>query len=136
MDIDVVIGRMVAIRDRRSELKKAWAVEDDKLKEQWEKGEAFLMQHLQSTKQSSAKFDTGTIFTKTNMRWGIQDKSAFKGFIKKTGEFDLVNITPNSPNLKSWVDNNSGELPPGVTVSPEISLNVRRPSTKKGESDE
>ena len=134
-----VVSHMIKIRDARSALKADFTEKDNKLKEQWEKGEAFLMRHLQDSQLESAKFESGTIFTKTNLRSSVKDKAALKDFLRENpDELDLLTLSVSSTNLKAWMERTgANEPPPGVVVSPELSLNIRRPNaSKKGASDE
>lgn len=120
-----VVDRMKDIREKRSQLKKEYEEQDRKLREQWDRGEAWLMKHMQDTGHKSFKVDGATVYTSTKSRYKVPDKDAFKQYLKQTGNLDLVQLRVSETNMREVVEE-SGELPPGVTSEEIISVNIRK----------
>lgn len=120
-----VVDRMREIRDRRAELKKRFEEHDRKLREQWDRGEAWLMKHIQETGHKSFKVDGATVFTSVNTRYKVPDKEAFKNYLLSTGDLDLAQLSVNKTNMKTHLED-GGQLPPGVDYEEIVSVNIRK----------
>lgn len=120
-----VVDRMLALRERRAKLKKEFEEQDRKLREMYERGENWLLKHLQDTGHKSFKVDGATVFTKTNNRYSFGDWAAFSEWVKKTGEVELLQHRVSSTNMEAFTKEN-GELPPGIKKDPVVSVNIRK----------
>lgn len=120
-----VVDRMLTIREQRSKLKKEFEQADAELREQYDKGENWLLRHMQETGHKSFKVEGATVFTKTNKRYSFGDWTGFAEWLKKTGEIDLLQHRVSSTNMDTFVKE-SGELPPGIKVDPVVSVNIRK----------
>ena len=76
-----VVERMIAIRDARAALKAKYEAEDKKLKEQYDRGEAWLMSELQASGATGMKFECGSVTQSTTMQASIGDWGALSRFI-------------------------------------------------------
>ena len=120
-----VVDRMLWIRDERSRLKKDFEEKDRKLRDMYERGENWLLKHMQDTGHKSFKVDGATVFTKTNNRYSFGDWAGFAEWVKQTGEIDLLQHRVSSTNMETYVKE-SGELPPGIKKDPVVSVNIRK----------
>lgn len=120
-----VVDGMKKIRERRSQLKKEFEEQDRKLREQWERGESWLMRHMQETGHKSFKVDGATVFTSTQTRYKVPDKEAFKQYLQQTGNLDLVQLRVNTTNMRELVKETEN-LPPGVDAEDVVSVNIRK----------
>lgn len=120
-----VVDRMMALRDKRSQLKKDFEARDRQLREMYERGENWLLKHMQETGHKSFKVEGATVFTKTNMRYSFGDWSGFTEWVKQTGEVDLLQKRVSSTNMETFLKDN-GELPPGIKRDPVLTVNIRK----------
>jgi len=120
-----VVAQMLALREKRAQLKKQYEEEDRKLRNMMDKGENWLLDHMHETGHESFKAGGATVFTKTNMRYSVPDKDAFANFVRESGEVDLMQFRVSSTNMKEYLDNGH-DLPPGVKVDPVVSVNIRK----------
>lgn len=120
-----VVDRMLALREQRAKLKKEFEEQDRKLREMYERGENWLLKHLQDTGHKSFKVDGATVFTKVNNRYSFGDWTAFSEWVKQTGEVELLQHRVSSTNMETFTKEN-GELPPGIKKDPVVSVNIRK----------
>lgn|SRR5690554_3174927 len=121
-----VVDRMLAIRDRRAELKKEFEAQDKLLREQYTRGENWLLRHLQDTGHKSFKVDGATVFTKVQHRYSFGDWAAFSDWVKQTGQIELLQHRVSSTNMDTYLKESEGEMPPGVKHDPVVSVNIRK----------
>lgn len=120
-----VVDKMVEIREQRAQLKKEFEEKDRKLRDMYDRGENWLLRHMQETGHKSFKVDGATVFTKTNNRYSFGDWPAFIDWVKQTGEVDLLQKRVSSTNMETFAKEN-GELPPGIKKDPVVSVNIRK----------
>lgn len=121
-----VVERMIAIRDQRSAAQKAFDDADALLKEQYAKGEGWLMQQLQAAGVDSMKCTAGTVFTKSDLRVSVGDGAALNQHILDTGAIELLERRVSKTAVKDYMEANNGELPPGVQARTERVVQLRR----------
>lgn len=130
--VDQVVGVMLTLRDKRQTLKRAFEEDDAKLKEKYEKGELFLKKHLLETKQESFTAGGATVYTTSTMKPSVADKGAFLDYLRKhPNDIELLQTRISNPILKEYIEAQNGDLPPGVNVSYDTTVNIRRKAAKK-----
>lgn len=120
-----VVDRMMELREKRSELKKQFEEKDRALREMYERGENWLLKHMQETGHQSFKVEGATVFTKTTKRYSFGDWTAFSDWVKQTGEVDLLQHRISSTNMDTFLKTSEG-LPPGIKQDPVINVNIRK----------
>lgn len=123
-----VVQRMLQIRARLDEEKAKYQEATAKLNDMYEKGEAFLRLHLQESGEDGFKINgLATVYTSTRLKASVGDREAFKNFVLDTdGGIELMDIRVNTTNLKEYMAQHDGAVPPGVTAHTERTLNIRR----------
>lgn len=121
-----VVERMIHIRDARAALKSKYEGEDQKLKEQWEKGEAWLMNELQTSGATGLKFDCGSVSQTTTMQASIGDWGALSRFIVENNEVDLLQHRVSTTALKTYLEAAGDKVPPGIKVTNIRGITIRR----------
>lgn len=124
--IEGVVARMIDIRDRRATLKQEFEEKDKLLREMYDKGEAWVLNALSELGVDSVRVASGTAFITTKVRSSIADWNAFSNFIRESGEVDMLQHRVSDTTLKEFMESNAGATPPGITVSPERVVNIRR----------
>ena len=121
-----VVERMIHIRDARAALKAKYEGEDQKLKEQREKGEAWLMNELQTSGATGLKFDCGSVSQTTTMQASIGDWGALSRFIVENNEVDLLQHRVSTTALKAYLEAAGDKVPPGIKVTNIRGIAIRR----------
>lgn len=121
-----VVERMIAIRDARAALKAKYEDEDKKLREQWDRGEAWLMNELQTSGATGLKFECGSVSQTTTMQANIGDWAAFTRFIVENNEVELLQKRVSTTALKAYLDQEGAAVPPGLNVTNIRGITIRR----------
>ena len=125
VNVDTVIAAVIKLRDTRAELKKRYDTEDGVLKEKMEKLEGYLAQVMQDTNSTQLGSKHGTAYTQINMKASCSDWPSYWSFIQETGRFDMLEKRVGSTAIKDYY-NETGDLPPGINISQEMKVVVRR----------
>jgi hypothetical protein len=124
--LDKVAQTYVKIRDKRSELKKQYEAEDLKLTTQLETIEGFLLETLQALGVESARTKYGTVIKSLAVKPSCEDWTAFYAWIAENDAFDALEKRVKKSFVTEYMESNSDELPPGITVLKEWVVSVRR----------
>lgn len=130
--VDKLIDVYVRIRDKRSEIKKAFEDQDGKLKEQLQVVETELMRRAQEQGVTQFKSDHGLAYTTESMKASIADKGAFSTFLRENDidPLDIMESRVSTRALQDYMDEHEGAVPPGVNTFREKHVRVRRPTAK------
>ena len=129
MKLDELIEKYIKIRDRKSQLKKAYEVEAGKLDEVLTKMEAVILRTFETTGQDSAKCATGTAYMASRTSATVASRDDFLAWVLAEPEERAI-FLENRVN-KTAVEHYKAEtedLPPGVNWRSEVVVNVRRPT--------
>ena len=121
-----VVERMIQLRDQRDALKAKFAAEDKKLEESYLKGEAWLLNELQTTGAQSMRFECGTVTQSTTMRANIGDWDALSKFIVENNLVDMLQKRISTTTLKEYMSSEGKEVPPGVAITYVRCISIRR----------
>lgn len=125
MKVDDVIRAYILLRDQRDTLKKRHAEELKKPNEDLYKLQLWLQRQLQQTGQTSAKTEAGTAFLQTDTSVTVEDFDATLAFIQTNGLWPMLEKRVSKSVVTDYISS-TGEIPPGVKVTSEISCHVRR----------
>lgn len=127
MNFEDVIQRIIALRDKASELNQ----ELDQLKQQRALLEEDLMQSMASSGMTQAGSSAGTATLKLTKKATVVNWNEFENYVKQTDNFQLFQrrISPKAYDELS----STGEVVPGVDVIEQYDVSIRR-KTSKGAS--
>lgn len=125
VNVDTVIAAVIKMRDMRADLKKQFTAKDDLLKQKMEKLENYLAQVMQDTNSTQLGSAHGTAYTQTDMKASCSDWPSFWAFVQETGRFDMLEKRIGGATVKHYYEE-TGDLPPGINVSQEKKVVVRR----------
>lgn len=124
--VDKAIKRYVELRDEVAERRAAFNESIKELQEGMDRLEAFIKRNLEETGAESFKTEYGTAFKTYTDRVAVKSWDSMLEFIigKKAWHF-LKKDVAKKPVLEYLEENDI--LPPGVTYSKELVVQVRRP---------
>lgn len=125
INAETIISAYVNLRDKRSQLKRAYEDEDQILKDKMEKLENWLLKTMQDTGTTQLGSTHGTAYTQTNYRASTNDWPTVWGWIADNGRFDFMEKRLASKVINEYIEE-TGETPPGVNVNAELKVIVRR----------
>ena len=126
MDFNKVTKAYVALRDKRSEIKKAYDAEDDTYKQKLTQLEGVMLGHLIDTGTESVRTENGTFYRTEDLKPSGSDWALLYDWIRENDAFDALERRIKKDFVREYMESNSGQLPPGVSVHREFVVRVRR----------
>lgn len=124
---EYVIKKLTKVRERRSEAKAEWETKDRKYAEIIAACECWLMERMTEVGVDQFKVaGVGTAYLTTETRPGCSDWDVFNTWAVQTGNVAMYQRRLSMPNIKQWMEDNGGELPPAVALSSERVVRVRK----------
>jgi len=125
-DVNRLTKAYIKIREARTNLKKDWEAEDEKLKEKLDKIGAALLKFLNETNQNSAKTASGTVYKQEEITPTGSDWSAFYDWVARNNAFDALERRIKKTFISEYMSTHDGAIPPGVSVYREYVARIRR----------
>lgn len=123
--IDTIITRFVALRDKRSALKKKYDDADELLKTDMGKLEAYLLKKLNEVGSDTFKTEAGTAYIAIDTKVSCADWPLFWKWCAENSRVDMLEKRVSSKSVSEY-EAEHGVLPPAVNVSKERVVRVRR----------
>lgn len=133
-NLDAVVQAHNAIRDARTARRHAWEQEDALLEADQQKLKAFLLANLNATGTKSFATEHGTVYRREVLKPSAADWGAIWDWMKANDAPDLVERRLKVTFIKGYMEENGGQLPPGINVHREFEVSVRRPNTSSNTS--
>ncbi len=115
----------IQLRDRRSERKRTYEMEDESDKGKQEKIEGLLLKRFQDDGLESVRTASGTAYKTVRTSASVADPDAFFEFVLKNELYDLLEKRCSKTVVEQYKEAHQ-ELPPGINYSECVALNVRR----------
>ena len=113
------------LRDKKEEIVKRHKAELAPLNDAMDKIENVLLDVLNRTGSESTRTEAGTFFKVTRTSYSINDPAAFRAYVEAHNLPDLYENRVSKSALEELISR--GEtLPPGLKVSSEVSVNIRK----------
>lgn len=129
LDVSRVVGAFVSIRDKRAEIKKAYEEEEERLLAQQDRLGAVLLQHLKDNNADNVKTEHGTFYRQVEVKPNIVDDVAFYAFVNEQNcAQDALERRAKKSFVTEFMENHDQLPPPGIAVSREYIVRVRRAS--------
>lgn len=125
INVDTVVQAYVKLRDQRGTLKKAYDDEDGLLKQKMERLETWLMTQMQATGATQLGSPHGTAYQQTVFKGNCSDWPTFWNWLAENGRFDMMEKRVSVKTIQEYYQE-SGELPPGINVNPELRVIIRK----------
>lgn len=123
--VDQAVAGYITLRDKRSVLKREYEEQDADLRTKMEKIEVFLLRSLDGVGANSLNTDHGTAYISEDVRASCGDWDALWTMIQTTGRFDFLEKRVSSKAVREFKEE-TGELPPGVSIHSERVVRIRR----------
>ena len=132
LTVDTVVSKYIALRDKRSELKKQYEASDAPYREAMDKCEAWLLSQANALGVDNfAVKGVGTAIKGRDMKVSCKDWGAFHTFVKENDQLDMFERRISRNIVKAYMENHGDEIPPGLDVIFEQTITVRRATTHK-----
>lgn len=118
------------MRDQISELTKEYDTQVELLKAQQDEIKNAMKEQMQALGVTSVRTDQGTVVLSVKTRYSTADWDSFKKFVIEHDALDLFEKRIAQLNMKQFLDENPGVVPPGLNSNSEYDVSVRKPTSK------
>lgn len=118
------------IRGRIQELTQAYEDEVGKLEEQKDEIAREMKDRMMSSGLKSVRTDEGTVMLGVKTRYSTQDWDSFKKFVLAHEAVELLERRIAQSNMKQFLEENPGVVPPGLNSDSEYVITVRKPTAR------
>lgn len=126
LQADRLASAYIKMRDKRSELQKAFDEEDRKIEAQMEMVAEELLKLCKSIGADSIKTQAGTVFRSVQTRYETTDWDSMYAFIKEHDIPQVLFKRISSTNMKQFLDENPNLMPVGLNINNKYTVTVRR----------
>ena len=116
------------IRDQISELTKEYDTQVEVLKAQQEEIKNAMKDQMQALGVTSVRTPQGTVVMSVKTRYLTADWDSFKKFVVEHDAVDLFEKRIAQGNMKQFLEENPGVVPPGLNSNAEYDISVRKPT--------
>jgi hypothetical protein len=109
-------------------LTREYETEVEVIKSQQEAVKIALKDQMLKLGVKSVRTDQGTVVLSTVTNYNTQDWDSFKEFMKQYDALDLVQQRISQLNMKRFLEENPGVVPPGLNSMTEYGISVRKPT--------
>jgi hypothetical protein len=120
--------KLVAVYIKMRDAKWALAKQDAEIAEQMAVIEAELLEICKATGQDGGRTSKGTFTRSVKTRYDTSDWQSMYKFIKEHDALELLEQRVSQGNMKTFLQDNPGVLPPGLNSFSKYSITVRRPT--------
>ena len=116
------------IRDQISTLTKEYDTQVEVLKAQQEEIKNAMKDQMQALGVTSVRTPQGTVVLSVKTRYSTADWDSFKKFVVEQDALDLLEKRIAQGNMKQFLEENPGVVPPGLNSNAEYDISVRKPT--------
>jgi hypothetical protein len=124
--VDRLTKAYIKIRDKRSELRKAYEAEDSVLKEKLETIQSALLDYCKDHNVDSVRTPNGLFYRTTSTRYWTSDWEAMNRFILENELPEFYEKRLNQGVVREFLEENPETVPPGLNTTSEYSIRVRK----------
>lgn len=125
----------IKIRDKRAQLKKTFDEEDLKLQDAQNKIKRALLDYCKENNCDSYRSSEGTFTRSVKTKYWTSDWHSMGKFVVENNVPELFAKSLNQGNVKEFLENNPDISPPGLNVSSEYVITIKKPTVKRSKAD-
>lgn len=126
MTADQVIQAYLHLRNKKETLQDLQKKQIAPINEQIDKLEVWLLQRLQADGLTNLKSAAGTAFVQTSTSVTCRDWAATLAWIKEHNAWEFLEGRVSKSVVQEFMEGNGGAAPPGVNVTSEVEVRVRK----------
>lgn len=124
--LEKLVKVYIKMNQVRSELKAKWETEDKLLKEKMDSIKSALLEHCKAHDVESVRTTEGTFYRTVKTQFWTSDWDAMNKFIIEHGVPDLLEKRIAQGNMKTWLEDYPEKVPPGLNITKEYAITIRR----------
>lgn len=124
-----LIAHYIKLRDRRSAMAEEFKQADKPYKDAMSSIENALLAEMNKLGVDNLKNkEFGTAFKKKSMFVRTIDKDDLMKYVVQSQDFDMLTAAVSKEAVKKYLEEHGDECPPGVSVTFETEVQIRKPS--------
>lgn len=128
--VDKLTKAFIKIRDKRSEMTAEFKRQDDALKTQQDRIKRALLDYCKEQNLTSVKTDAGTVIRTVKSTYWTSDWDSMYDFIIENEVPEFFTKSLNQSNVKAFLEEHPDITPPGLNVSSEYQITIRKPTKR------
>lgn len=125
-DTNAIVQHYLVLRDHKDKITAEFKAAVAEIDAQMHNAEMYLLNQLNESGIDRMGTAAGTVMVNVKTLPGFEDRVAFNEFVRQTGAIELLQARLSSTAVKEFMDSHAGQLPPGVKVTTERSVQIRR----------
>ncbi len=130
MEDQVPVDKLVRIYMKMRAAMQDLDAQIEAIKEQQQSVKNEIKDRMRDTGVKSLRTDHGTVSLMEKTRYYTNDWDSFKKFMVEQDALDLLEKRIAQGNMKLFLEENPGVVPPGLNSDTEFEISVRKPATK------
>ena len=122
---EALVAKYIANRDEISRINDEAKAKVAGLKAEMDNIDKYMLMQLDSSGATSSKCPSGTVSIVTKTFAGFEDRQKTVEWVRETGILDILTLSVNKKGVETYIETN-GDLPPGVKITTERAISVRR----------
>ena len=127
--VDRLVAAYIKMRDKRSEILRAYEEEDEAIKVQMDMVESKLLDLCKTIGADSLKTQHGTVMRSVKTRYWTSDWEAMHKFILEHKMPDLLEKRVSQSTMKQLLEENPDIMPKGMNIDSRYAVTIRRSSS-------
>ena len=130
-DLAEYIGKYLAVKAKKEEFEASAKITIAKYDEALERGNIRLRAFLSATNQTSASTSSGSVIQSITIQPRVGDWAMLHKWIVENNRPDMLQKRVTATAINQFAEENSGDLPPGVSTEKVRTISVHKPKVKK-----
>lgn len=126
MNAEKMVEVYIKMRDKRSQLSKAFDEEDGRIKAQQDMIAEQLLELCKETGAEGLRTPAGSVFKTVKTRYWTSDHKSMKEFILENDAFELLEQRVHQTNMKNFLEEHPDKFPKGMNIDSKYSVMIRR----------
>jgi hypothetical protein len=126
--MDKLVRVYIKIRNRIQKLTQDYEAQVEALEAQKSEVASAMKDQMLALGSTTLRTDAGTIMLGKKTRYYTDDWDSFKHFMVENDAIDLLEKRIAQTNMKTFLEENPGLVPPGLNSNTEYAVSVRKPS--------
>jgi hypothetical protein len=126
MNAEKMVEIYIKMRDKRSQLSKAFDEEDGRIKAQQDMIAEQLLELCKETGAEGLRTPAGSVFKTVKTRYWTSDHKSMKEFILENDAFELLEQRVHQTNMKNFLEEHPDKFPKGMNIDSKYSVTIRR----------
>jgi len=126
ISVEILTRTYLKIRDKRAELKAKYDEEEAVLATHLNKVKAALLDYCKENNIESVRTNAGLFYRTVKTRYWTSDWESFHRYVLDLEAPDLLEKRINQSAMKTFLEENPDQVPPGLNTDSEYIISVRK----------